>query len=76
MKPIRKLLLVLASFVVLGFVAVLVNSNPAGAQNRGGAPVVIENTASEPALVRDVDNARAPFQSTCSPSFPDSGTIQ
>src|SRR5262245_32226075 len=77
MKKFPKLLLLLIGFGILGSVLVLVKNNQVRAQNRNGAlSVTVENTASAPALVRDVDNGRIPFQATCSPSFPDSGTIQ
>jgi hypothetical protein len=43
-----------------------VAASPASVENRNvGAPVTVENTASDPALVRDVDNARSPFQASC-----------
>jgi hypothetical protein len=64
MKQISKLLFTTLGLGILTVVLVVVN--PVGAQNRNGAaPVTVENTASEPALVRDVDNARAPFQTNC-----------
>ena len=70
MKKFPKLLL-LIGIGILGVVLVLLKNNQVRAQNRNGAlPVTVENTASAPALVRDVDNARMPFQATCSPSFP------
>ena len=64
MKQTSKLLF--TALGILGVVVVFVNNNRIGAQNRsGGAPVTVENTASELALVRDVDNVRAPFQTSC-----------
>jgi hypothetical protein len=65
MKQTSKLLFTTLGIGILAIVLVVV-VNPVGAQNRNGAaPVTVENTASEPALVRDVDNARAPFQTNC-----------
>jgi len=66
MKPFYKLLLTVVGLGILGVALVLVKTNPVVGQNRNGAaPVTVENTASEPALVRDVDNARSPFQANC-----------
>jgi len=77
MKKFRKPLPLLIGFGILGVGLVLLNNNQVRARNRNGAlPITVENTAPAPSLVRDVDNVRTPFQATCSPSFPDSGTIQ